>query len=207
MKFIITFLLCFVLKQGFSQNTNYLKANAQTILLADPTVFENEGTYYLYGTNNDPSIKEQGFLVYTSKDLREWKGPVGAKDGFALKKGDSFGTKGFWAPQVFKYKGIFYMAYTADEQIAIATAKSPLGPFLNSSAKALEAPVKQIDPFIFIDEEGKKYLYHVRLQDGNRIFVAEMNDDFKSIKTETLQEIISGEEEWENTQNVEWLMN
>lgn len=201
---IITFLFCFVLTQAFSQNTKYLKANSQTIFLADPTIFENEGTYYLYGTNNDPSLTGQGFLVYTSKDLKDWKGPVGAKGGFALKKGDAFGTKGFWAPQVFEYNGKFYMAYTANENIAIATADSPLGPFSSSSAKALEAPVKQIDPFVFIDEDGKKYLYHVRLQDGNRIFVAEMNHDLKSIKTETLREIISGEEEWENTQNVKW---
>lgn len=204
MKWIITSLFCFVLTQAFSQNSEYLKANGQTIFLADPTIFVNDGTYYLYGTNNDPSVIGQGFLVYTSNNLKDWKGPVGAKGGFALKKGDAFGTKGFWAPQVFKYNGEFSMAYTADEQIAIATAKNPLGPFLNSSAKALEAPVKQIDPFIFIDEDDKIYLYHVRLQDGNRIFVTEMTDDLKSIKTETLREIIFGEEEWENRQNVEW---
>ena len=48
------------------------------------------------------------------------------------------------------------------------------------------------------------YLYHVRLQEGNRIFVAEMNADLKSIKPETLRECINAEETWENTANEDW---
>lgn len=172
------------------------------IYLADPTVFEDEGIYYLYGTKGDNTIKGSGFLVYTSKDLKHWEGPVGSSDGFALKKGDAYGNKGFWAPQIFKHKAKYYMAYTANENIAIATSDSPLGPFVNDN-KALEAPVRQIDPYVFFDED-KVYLYHVRLQEGNRIFVAEMNADLKSIKPETLRECINAEETWENTANADW---
>ena len=174
----------------------------EQIYLADPTIFEDNGTYYIYGTKGDPNINGEGFLVYSSKDLKQWEGPVGATDGFALKKDDAYGSGGFWAPQIFKYKSKYYIAYTADERIAIATSNSPLGPFTNNM-KALDAPVKQIDPFIFFDKE-KAYLYHVRLEDGNRIFVAEMNEDLKSIKHETLKECIYAEENWENTEKVEW---
>ena len=120
------------------------------ILLADPTIFEEDGVFYLYGTKEDAAIAGAGFLVYTSTDLEHWSGPVGATDGYAFKKGAGFGTKGFWAPQVFKHKERYYMAYTANEQIAIATADSPLGPFTNSGT-ALAASVKQIDPFVFFD--------------------------------------------------------
>lgn len=172
------------------------------IYLADPTIFEDSGTYYLYGTKGDPRIEGEGFLVYTSKDLENWKGPMGASDGFALKKGDAFGGKGFWAPQIFKNGQKYYMAYTANENISIASSDSPLGPFTNDM-KALKAPVKQIDPFVFFDN-GKVYLYHVRLKDGNRIFVAEMTDNLKSIKPETLKECLHAEEGWEDTQNVDW---
>jgi beta-xylosidase len=172
------------------------------IYLADPTIFEDNGTYYLYGTKGDPTIQGEGFLVYTSQDLENWEGPCGTKGGFALKKGDAFGDKGFWAPQVFKYRSKYYMAYTANEHIAIATSNSPLGPFTNDM-KALDAPVKQIDPFVFFDN-GKAYLYHVRLQEGNRIFVAEMNADLESIKPGTLRECIHAEKTWENTENAEW---
>ena len=72
-----------------------LYAQEKQILLADPTIFEENDTYYLYGTKEDQSIPGEGFLVYISKDLKNWEGPVGKTDGFALKKGDAFGTKGF----------------------------------------------------------------------------------------------------------------
>ncbi|WP_416445761.1 glycoside hydrolase family 43 protein [Leeuwenhoekiella sp. A16] len=189
-------LLFFCSVNLFAQNTD------DQIYLADPTIFLNEGTYYLYGTKGDNTIEGEGFLVYTSQDLKTWKGPAGKKDGFALKKGDAFGTKGFWAPQVFKFNSKYYMAYTANENIAIASSESPLGPFVNDK-KALEASVKQIDPFIFFDD-GKAYLFHVRLQNGNRIFVAEMTSDLKQIKAETLTECITAEKGWENTQNADW---
>jgi beta-xylosidase len=175
------------------------------VYLADPTIFEDKGTYYLYGTTGDPVMgKDKGFLVYTSKDLLAWEGPVGATNGLALKKGDAFGDTGFWAPQVFEYQRNYYMAYTANEHIAMAVSGSPLGPFTNKTREDLKAPVKQIDPFVFFDDDGKKYLYHVRLTNGNRIFVAELNDDLLSIKPETLKECISGELPWENTQNSDW---
>lgn len=180
-------------------------AELKNIYLADPTIFYNEGIYYLYGTttgNNE--LNGQGFQVYKSPDLKNWTGPVGVQGGLALKKGDSFGTQGFWAPQILKYKNQFYMIYTANENIAVATSDSPLGPFRSASKVPLAAPVKQIDPFVFIDDDGKKYLYHVRLTNGNRIFVAEMNDDLLSIKEETLTECISAQLDWENTQKVEW---
>jgi len=197
------YLLMFSGGIGFSQKSSILDSSA--IYLADPTIFNHDGTYYLYGTTGNPKFKDKlGFLVYTSKDLKIWEGPKGATDGLALKKGDAFGDKGFWAPQVFEYGAKFYIAYTANEHIAMATADSPLGPFINPSKEDLKAPVKQIDPFVFFDDDGRKYLYHVRLAEGNRIFVAELNDDLLSIKQETLTECLSGKLHWENTQNADW---
>ncbi|MDO1512172.1 glycoside hydrolase family 43 protein [Maribacter confluentis] len=196
-------LLFFIGNLGFSQNV--VEHNSSNPFLADPTIFLSNGTYYLYGTTGDPKLgKDQGFLVYTSNDLKVWKGPIGAQNGLALKKGDAFGDTGFWAPQIFEYQDKFYMAYTANEHIAMATADNPLGPFKNAAKSDLEAPVRQIDPFVFFDTDGKKYLYHVRLTEGNRIFVAELEDDLMAIKPETLTECIAAEKEWENTQNVEW---
>jgi xylan 1,4-beta-xylosidase len=171
-----------------------------TFMLADPHIYFHEGLYYLYGTASN-----EGFKVYASRDLKNWEGPVGANSGFALKKGDAFGNSRFWAPQVFSSNDKFYMAYAADEHIAIAVSKSPSGPFTQSSGTALRAPVKQIDPFVFFDDDGRKYLYHVRVANGgNRIFVAEMTDDLSGIKTETLKECISATEAWENRAKDKW---
>ncbi|AWK05569.1 beta-xylosidase [Flavobacterium crocinum] len=199
-------LLCvFVCCSQEKETSKKAGSKESPILLADPTIFFDNGIYYLYGTTTgETPLNGEGFLVYTSTDLKKWKGLVGAQNGLALKKGDAFGTKGFWAPQVFKYNNKFYMIYTADENIAIASSENPLGPFKSD----LKAPMfdlgNQIDPFVFVDQDGKKYLYHVRLINGNRIFVAELKDDLSGIKEETLKECISGMLPWENTQNVSW---
>ena len=176
--------------------------NDTSIYLADPTIFYNKSTYYLYGTVEGNA--GNGFKVYTSPDMTTWAIDTTINKGFALTKGGAFGTKGFWAPQVFGFNNIFYMAYVADENIAIATSNNPSGPFMQNNLQALVAPVKQIDPFIFVDNDGKKYLYHVRLKGGNKIFVAQMKDDFSAILPETLHECITASEPWENTANSNW---
>lgn len=202
------FLLSFI--WGIFQNPAFVHSNffiaakisqpqTDTIYFADPTIFLDKGTYYLYGTSS-----EQGFLVYQSKNLKNWIGPAGKTNGFALAKGDAYGSKGFWAPQVFKIGNIYYMAYTADEHIAIAQSDSPLGPFKQKEIKALSGVGKQIDPFVFRDTDGKFYLYHVRLMEGNRIFVARMKDDLSDILPGTVKECITATQDWENTAKTNW---
>jgi GH43 family beta-xylosidase len=171
----------------------YKFSESTAMLLADPSIFVDKGKYYLYGTGD-----ANGFKTYVSADLKTWK-VSDQNEGFALKKGEAFGSRGFWAPQVFQHAGKYYMAYTADENIAIAQGNSPSGPFTQKQLAPLQAPVKQIDPFVFVDDNGKKYLYHVRLDKGNRIFVAEMENDFSAIKPGTLKECISADQPWENT--------
>ncbi len=191
-------------------NSRFINASAQVknvnndrnIHLADPTVFYYKGIYYLYGTVEGNA--NGGFLVYTSADMKNWKAGKKADSGFALRKGNVYGTANFWAPQVFLYNRKFYMAYVANENIAIAESKSPLGPFTQKIKQPLAAKVKQIDPFVFIDDNGKKYLYHVRLSNGNKLFVAEMSDDFSAIKPETLRECITATDAWENTAHTSW---
>ncbi len=193
--------LCSINAEGQSEK----QEGGGNIYLADPTIMYHEGIYYLYGTSGHNS--DQGFQVYTSADLTGWEGPKGVHEGFALRAEDVYGTAGFWAPQVFFHEGLFYMAYTANEHIAIATSDNPLGPFVQQEEKSITAEGKQIDPYVFFDEDGKTYLYHVRLQEGNRLFVAEMTDDLLDIKPETLQECISAVHQpqaWENTAQADW---
>ncbi|MBL4676132.1 MAG: glycoside hydrolase family 43 protein [Mucilaginibacter sp.] len=175
------------------------RKSGDTILLADPTIFAEKGVYYLYGTGS-----KDGFWVYRSTDLKNWAGPVGKRGGHALLKGDSYGTKGFWAPQIFKYNNKYIIAYTADEHIAIAESNSPLGPFIQKNKVAVSGPGKQIDPFVFKDTDGKLYLFHVRLQNGNRIFVVRINPKTWDIDESTAKECLHAELHWENTENAPW---
>ena len=87
--------------------------------LADPFIMLHGDTYYAYGTRS-----RNGIVVYTSNDLKEWR-----KAGLALHKRDSYGEKWFWAPEVYHIDGKFYMYYTAEQRICVATADSPTGPF------------------------------------------------------------------------------
>jgi xylan 1,4-beta-xylosidase len=207
MKTVLSFLmLIFVYMLPFSACKGQESGSEpdRSIYVADPTIFVHEGVFYLYGTKSgNMDSSSVGFPVYTSTNLVDWTRAVGPNDGLALIKGDAFGERGFWAPQIFPYNGKFYMAYTANESIAFAVSDAPLGPFKNPQMLPITAPVRMIDPFVFFDD-GKIYLYHVRVHQGNRLFVAEMNPDLLSIKPETLVECITAEGSWEDTANASW---
>jgi beta-xylosidase len=56
---------------------------------------------------------------------------------------------------------------------------------------------KTIDNSLFIDEDGTPYLFFDRFNDGLNIWVAELEEDLMTIKTETLHPCIHVSQEWE----------
>jgi GH43 family beta-xylosidase len=150
---------------------------AQKLPLADPFILYHDNQYYAYGTS-DPN----GIVVYTSDDLRFWT----KQPSLALHKNNSYADRWFWAPEVYYLNGQFYMYYSADEHICVATSDSPLGPFVQNVQQPM-LPDKAIDNSLFIDDDGKAYLFFVRFTDGNAIWMAELNNDYKTIKTNTLR--------------------
>lgn len=158
------------------------------VLLGDPFIMLYDNVYYAYGTSANDGIE-----VYTSDDLREWeKAPK-----LALHKDNSYGEKWFWAPEVYYVNGKFYMYYSAEEHICVAVADSPFGPFKQSVQKPMLEGEKTIDNSLFIDDDGKPYLFFDRFNDGLNIWVAELEDDLMTIKTETLHPCIHVSQEWE----------
>ena len=133
---------------------------------ADPFVLAHEGRYYLYATNAD-----DGFRVLISEDMSEW-----TDMGYCLKKGDVIGEKWFWAPEIIENNGKFYMVYVAEEHLAIAVSDSPLGPFVQAEKKWLSEE-KAIDGHFFRDDDGTVYLYYVRFDNGNVIYMSTMKND------------------------------
>ena len=160
-----------------------------TLPIADPYILLYDGMYYAYGTSGD-----NGFEVYTSDDLETWK----RSSAMALNKQDSYADRWFWAPEVYYVEKAkkFYLFYSADEHICVATSDSPYGPFVQDEKKP-NREEKSIHTSVFFDDDGKAYLYFVRFTDGNVIWVAELNDDLKSIKEETLTQCFAAEEPWE----------
>lgn len=152
---------------------------------ADPFLMTYQGKYYIYATN-----APDGFRVYVSDDLAVWK-----DKGYCLKKGDVIGQNRFWAPEVIAHKGKFYMVYASEEHLAIATSESPLGPFTQMEKKWLMAD-KAIDGHFFLDD-GTLWLYYVRIQGENMIYVAKLNDDCSILQEKDEKFLLRAEENWE----------
>lgn len=172
------------------------------IFFADPTIYVEDGTYYLTGTGGSGKDAVSGFAILASKDLKTWAPPAGT-DGAAhmiLTKGDqAFGTEGFWAPQLFKEDGTYYLTYTANEQTVLARSSNLAGPYRQQQVAPIDGTEKNIDSYIFKDDDGKFYLYHVRFADGNYLWVAEFDMEKGQIKRETLKRCFGRTEPWEDT--------
>lgn len=193
-----TFLFCAIALWGMACTAQKEAESAgEPVTMADPTIVLIDSTYYMYGTGHP-----LGIAVLESQDLRTWHVPDGAIDSLAVKKDrQTYGTQGFWAPQVLQHDGKYYMYYTANENIAMAKAEGPLGPFTQDSIGKIEAPTLQIDPFVFVDDDGSKYLYHVRLHEGNSIWVAPLDDSMSEIDQSAFTQCITATEPWEDTQS------
>jgi len=160
--------------------------------LADPYILLYDGMYYAYGTGADKGIE-----VMTSSDLKTWKRTANTPSGLALYKDDSYGEKWFWAPEVYYVNGKFYMYYSAEEHICVAVSDSPLGPFRQVEQKPMLEEEKAIDNSLFIDDDGKAYLFFVRFNDGNNVWVGELENDLMTFKKETMHHCISVSQPWE----------
>jgi beta-xylosidase len=117
-------------------------------------------------------------------------------EGLCLKKEDVMGEGGFWAPEIIYRNGLFYMVYVADEHLGVATATSPLGPFKQEQKKWLSER-QAIDGHFFIDDDGTIYLYYVRFDRGNVLYVTTMSDDMLSIDEQNEKFIFRASEDWE----------
>ncbi len=163
--------------------------SGKIVPLGDPFIMLHDNKYYAYGTHGDSGIE-----VYTSDDLKTWE----KQPKLALSKGDSYADRWFWAPEIYyiKEKNKFFMYYSADEHICVATSDSPLGPF----KQAVKEPMidgKAIDNSLFIDSDGTPYLSFVRFTDGNEIWIVEMEKDLETIKKETLTRVMHVSQPWE----------
>lgn len=195
----ISLLLCFLsLSITFfmsckSPNLTGEKINSDIpVTLADPFILLYDDIYYAYGTG-----AADGIEVMISDDLKSWKRADNAQNGLALHKRDSFGEKWFWAPEVYYINGQFYMYYTAEEHICVAVSDSPLGPFRQEQHKPMLEGEKTIDNSLFIDDDGTPYLFFDRFNDGLNIWVAALENDLMTIKTETLHPCIHVSQAWE----------
>jgi arabinoxylan arabinofuranohydrolase len=135
----------------------------QTIYTADPAPLVYNGRVYLYtGHDEDNStyftMKE--WRVWSSADMVNW-----TDHGSPLNLASfSWASANAWAGQAINRNGKFYWYVPMTDKatgamaIGVAVANSPTGPFSDALGHPL-VENGQIDPTVFIDDDGQAYLY------------------------------------------------
>lgn len=157
---------------------------------ADPSIVQYDGKFYLYATA-DPWGGD--FLsCWVSEDFKNWtfnKLNWPTKD--ACTSPDSNDSM-VWAPSVIEKDGMFYMYISVGSEVWCGKAEHPLGPWSNMLDDQPMIPYDKsryyhvIDAEAFIDDDGRAYLYWGSGWDwkNGHCFVAELNEDMSSFKTE-----------------------
>jgi beta-xylosidase len=153
-----------------AEQTKITYANPLNVALGDPYVMYDEKSklYYMYGTGGGA---KDGFLAYSSTDLVNWENQGQVYRGNTK---DSWAMDAFWAPEVYAYKGSYYMFFSAqwkvnptneleNFKIGVAVSDKPTGPFKEISDRPLFDPgYPIIDANVYFDTNGKLYLYYSR---------------------------------------------
>ena len=173
------FLLCG--SCGLLNSLNAQRPIIQTKYTADPAPMVYNDTVFLYTTHDEDDaegFKMQDWLLYTSTDMVNWTdhGAVASLKSFDWVKRDN----GAWAEQVIERNGKFYMYCPIHGNgIGVLVSDSPYGPFKDPLGKPLVWQKEHwydIDPTVFIDEDGQAYMYW-----GNpHCYYVKLNEDMIS---------------------------
>jgi hypothetical protein len=163
----------------------------QTCFTADPAPMVYNDTVYLYtGHDEDDAtgFKMFNWKCYTSTDMVNWtdRGTIASTAIFSWAVKNSA-----WAPQCIFRNGKFYFYCPVAQKkngnmsIGVAISDSPTGPFVDALGKPLIARGRQdIDPTVFIDDDGQAYLYW-----GNPdVYYVKLNNDMISYSGEVVKE-------------------
>ena len=158
----------------------------QTCYTTDPAPMVHDGRLYVY-TGHDEDRADffwmQEWRVYSTEDMVNWTdhGSPLAIESFEWADDRA------WAAQCVERNGKFYWYVCLHSKlsnamaIGVAVGDSPTGPFKDAIGKPLyDGSWDFIDPTVFIDDDGRAYLYW-----GNpNIYFAELNEDMVSLKGE-----------------------
>ena len=194
-------------QQGEAAKTYTNPVGETPIHMGDPFVLQHGGRYYLFGTN----ASNEGFKCWESTDLVHW-----TPKGWAYQEtDDSWAKSHYWAPEVKEYRGKFYMTYSAMPKkaetprllIALAVSDKPEGPYKDLHAPWFDFGYSAIDGHIFVDDDGKPYLYFSRngVQDGYSfgiIYGVALADDLSKPVGEAVK-LMEADQPWEKVRYAE----
>jgi arabinoxylan arabinofuranohydrolase len=139
----------------------------QTHYTADPAPVVHGDTVYLFASHDeDITLKNfftmKDWLLFSSKDMVNWTdhGAVASLRNFQWA-GSGWGggfENGAWAPQAIPRNGKWYLYVPLQGRgIGVLVADRPEGPYADPLGRAL-IPNDNIDPTVFIDDDGQAYL-------------------------------------------------
>lgn len=160
----------------------------QTNYTADPAPMVYDGKVYLYTSHDEDGstwFTMNDWRLYTTEDMVNW-----TDHGTVLHYSDfEWAKMNAWAPAAIERDGKFYMyvpitARNGRNGIGVAVSDSPYGPFRDPLGKPLISKSQaDIDPAVFIDDDGQAYLYW-----GNPVaYYVKLNEDMISYEGEITQ--------------------
>jgi arabinoxylan arabinofuranohydrolase len=156
-----------------------------TIFTPDPAPFVYGDKVYLFtdhdedGHNADFNMKD--WLLFSTEDMVNWT-YLGTQVTTATFSWARQGQRA-WASQGVERDGKWYWYVccniaTGGDALAVAVADDPQGPWRDAIGKPLTEGFGFIDPTVFIDDDGRAYLFW-----GNKgLWYGELNDDMVSFK-------------------------
>lgn len=157
--------------------TNPLMSNFADAFSDAGLIRAKDGYWYAFATNTILTKENQAeggpqylMPIARTADMLEWEyvGQTFSEDNHPEWPG--FPAPGYWAPDVSYVDGEYYMYYSAPGStdrgaaIGLATAPTPAGPWTDIGSPVVnfvdDSEVMEIDPALFIDDDGTKYLYY-----------------------------------------------
>ena len=168
----------------------------------------DENCYYLFGTNDvkqhDPKCKV-GFDCYRSSDLTHWNGPAPAFRPDA----DFWATQDYWAPEVYPYRGKYYMfaTFKSPERrrgTQVLIADWPEGPYRPwSDGPVTPADWECLDGTLYRAKDGTPWIVFchewLQITDG-AICAMPLTDDLRSAAGEPITLFHASEAPWARAQ-------
>lgn len=141
----------------------------------------SDGTMYIYGTRDEKQGKycSTFYDILSTKDMKNWTFRENVFASAGENDQISYSDNQLYAPDCIEKDGKYYLYYClAGGGHGVATSESPLGPFKKGE---LIKNTPQIDPSVFIDDDGIPYIFWGQF----RAKMAKLNHDMKSIDMST----------------------
>lgn len=161
---IIAVLILCMATQASVEGGKADRVKTEDLFIRDPFVVtvESEKIYYMYGTTRamPDSHGRPCFQCYRSNDLKEWEGPF---DVFR-PGADFWGTQTYWAPEVHRYRGKYYLLGTFSapgmlRATQILVSDNPGGPFTPLTDRPITPSGWQcLDGTLFVEKDGRPWI-------------------------------------------------